>query len=523
MNNILIADKLSQEAEKIFLANNISCDIKTGLSEEDIISIVQNYSGIVVRSATKITENIISAGKNLKVLGRAGIGVDNIDVKKATEKGIVVMNTPYGNSITTAEHTISLMMSLARNIPQANSSTHQKKWEKSKFMGTELYNKKVGMIGCGNIGSIVVERCLGLKMKVNVYDPFLSETEVSKIGASKISFEELLLSSDFITLHTPLTNETKNILNKENLLKCKKGVRIINCARGGLIEEEALIEFITSGHVGGAALDVFVDEPPTNNRLFGHENLILTPHLGASTSEAQENVAIQIAQQISDYLNHDVISNSINVSPISLEEAPKLKPFLDLCLKLGKLGGQVTEENIKKINIIFKGEVSLLNTKPLVSTLLSGIFSNKMESVNIINAVNVAKNKNIDVITSFQDKAENYTSEVFVEVISESSCFEYAGTYFAEKPRIISIKKMKVEAEISSNMLYISNNDKPGFIGSLGTLLGDKNINIAFFSLGRTGQGDAISIIELDQPITEELITLLEKLENVKKVKKLVF
>ena len=523
MKNILIADKLSKEAEKIFSANNISCDVKTGLSEEEIIKIVANYNGIVVRSATKITEGIIKAGRNLEVVGRAGIGVDNIDIKSATEQGIIVMNTPYGNSITTAEHTISLMMSLARNIPQANSSTQNKKWEKSKFMGTELYNKVLGMIGCGNIGSLVVERCLGLRMKINVYDPFLSEEEVNKLGASKIDLDALLTSSDFITLHTPLTNETRNILNKENLLKCKKGIRIINCARGGLINEDDLINLIENGHIAGAALDVFLDEPPTNDSLYGHENLILTPHLGASTSEAQENVAIQVAQQISDYLNHDVIVNSINVSPISLEEAPKLKPFLDLCLKLGKLGGQVTEKNIKKINITFKGEVSHLNTKPLVSTILSGIFSDKMESVNIINASNVANKKNIDVITSFQENAENYSSEIYIEVISDSDSFEYSGTYFAEKSKIISIRKMKVEAEISSNMLYISNDDKPGFIGALGTLLGNQQINIAFFSLGRTGSGDAVSIIELDQPITEELINLLENIPHVRNVKKLVF
>ena len=523
MKNILIADKLSSEAEKVFAANNINCDIKTGLAEKEIIDIVNNYDGIIVRSATKITKNIIKAGKKLKVLGRAGIGVDNIDIKIATENGIVVMNTPYGNSITTAEHTISLMMSLARNVPQANTSTHLGKWEKSKFMGTEIYNKVLGMIGCGNIGSLVVERCLGLKMKVNVYDPYLSKDEVNNLGARKVDLDALLESSDFITLHTPMTDQTSNILNKNTLLKCKKGVRIINCARGGLIDEEDLIELIKNNHIAGAALDVFLDEPPTNKNLFGHENLILTPHLGASTSEAQENVAIQIAQQISDYLNSDVITNSINVSPISIEEAPKLKTFLDLSLKLGKFGGQIIENSIKKINIIFRGEVSNLNTKPLVSTILSGMFSNKMESVNIINAPSVARNKNIDVITSFQEEAENYSSEIFIEIFTDSESLEYSGTYFAEKSKIISIKKMKVEAEISTNMLYISNNDKPGFIGALGTLLGNKKINIAFFSLGRTGSGDAISIIELDQPITEELLDLLDKLPNVKKVKKLVF
>ena len=378
MFKVLIADKLSEKAEKIFSENKISCDTKIGLTEKEIISIVNDYEAIVVRSATKITDNIIRQGKRLKVLGRAGIGVDNIDIKAATDKGIVVMNTPYGNSITTAEHTISLMMSVARNIPQASYSIREGKWEKSKFMGTELFGKTLGMIGCGNIGTLVAERCLGLKMRVAVYDPFISDDQVTKIGAKKVSFEELLQISDFITLHTPLTDKTKGILDRKNMLKCKSGVRVINCARGGLVVEEDLIELLKDKHVAGAALDVFNEEPPKNKTLFQQENLILTPHLGASTSEAQENVAIQIAQQISDYLLNGVIVNSINVSPISIEEAPKLQPFLDLALKLGKLGGQITETDISKIIINFKGLVSTLNTKPLIATLLAGFFSEKM-------------------------------------------------------------------------------------------------------------------------------------------------
>ena len=523
MVKVLIADKLSKEAEKIFLANNITCETKTGLSEKEIVSIADQYEGIVVRSATKITDDIIKSATNLKVVGRAGIGVDNINIKSATDKGIVVMNTPYGNSITTAEHTLSLMMSLARYIPQADKSTTQGKWEKSKFMGIELFSKTLGMIGCGNIGSLVAERCLGLKMKVIVYDPFLSAEQITKIGGKKVDIQTLFKHSDFITLHTPLTDETKGILDKKNMLKCKKGVRIINCARGGLVVENDLVEMLNNGHIAGAALDVFNEEPPKNNALFTADNLILTPHLGASTSEAQENVAIQIAQQISDYLINGVIINSINVSPISLEDAPKLKPFLDLVLDLGKLGGQIVETNVKKITINFKGTVSKLNTKPLIATLLAGFFSNKMESVNLINSEVVAKEKNIDVITSFQDKGTNYDSEIFIDIETESQIFSYAGSIFSNKPRIISIKNMRVEAEITKSMLYISNNDRPGFIGSLGTVLGNKNVNIATFHLGRTGSGDAVSLIELDQPIEKELISLLEGLPNVKKVKKLVF
>ncbi len=523
MNKILIADKLSLEAEKIFLANDIPCDIKTGLDENEIIDIVDDYSGIVVRSATKITKNIINAGKSLKVLGRAGIGVDNIDITAATDKGIVVMNTPYGNSITTAEHTISLMMSLARNISQADQSIKLGKWEKSKFMGTELFGKVLGMIGCGNIGSLVAERSIGLKMKVIVYDPFVSEEHLHKIGAKKVELKEIFKLADFITLHTPLTNETKGILNQKTMLECKKGVRIINCARGGLIVEEDLLNLLENSHIAGAALDVFNEEPPKNSNLFKSRNLILTPHLGASTNEAQENVAIQIAQQISDFLLNDVIVNSINVSPISIEEAPILKPYLGLCQNLGKFGGQIIESNINKINITFKGSVSKINTKPLISKLIASILSVKMETINLINAEVVAKQKNIEIITSFQDQTESHDAEISINLITEKEKFNFSGAIFAGSSRIISINGMRIEAEISKNMLYTSNNDKPGFIGALGTELGNARVNIATFNLGRTGSGEAVSLIEVDGKIDSELIKKLESISNVKSIKKLSF
>ncbi len=523
MIKILIADKMSVQADKVFTANSIHFDKKTGLSEEEICQIVEEYDGIVIRSATKITKKIINSSKRLKVIGRAGIGVDNIDIEAATNKGIVVMNTPFGNSITTAEHTISLMMSLARNIPQASKSTKEGKWEKSKFMGTEFFGKTLGMIGCGNIGSLVAERCIGLKMKVHIFDPFLSKDQTEKIGGKKVDLEELLIHSDFITLHTPLTNQTKGILNIENLTKCKSSVKIINCARGGLIVEEDLIALLKNGKISGAALDVFSEEPPKNKNLLNIDNLILTPHLGASTSEAQENVAIQVAQQISDYLNDDIIVNSINVSPISFEDAPKLKPFLDLSLKLGKFGGQIIEDTIIKINITFKGEIASLNTKPLISNIIAGIFSNRMESVNLINAETIAKQKNIEIITSYQNEAFNHSSEIHVSISTSEEIFKYSGTIFANTARIISIMNMRIEGEISPNMLFISNNDKPGFIGSLGTLLGSEKVNIANFNLGRTGKGEAVSLLELDEFLNDSLILALEKLTNIKIVKALKF
>ena len=378
------------------------------------------------------------------------------------------------------------------------------------------------MIGCGNIGSLVAERCLGLKMKVFVYDPFLSKDQTEKIGAKKVELEEILMNSDFITLHTPLTEKTKGILNKNNLSKCKDTVKIINCARGGLVVEDDLIELINQGKISGAALDVFSEEPPKNKKLFNVDNLILTPHLGASTSEAQENVAIQVAQQISDYLNNDIIVNSINVSPISPEDAPVLKPFINLSLKLGKFGGQIIENTISKINITFKGEISSLNTKPLISNVVAGIFSNRMESVNLINAETIAKQKNIEIISSYQ-KTSIHTSEIHINISTSDEEFSYAGIIFANNSRIISIMNMRIEGEISPNMLYILNNDKPGFIGSLGSLLGSKNINIANFNLGRTGKGEAVSLLELDQYLNDSVINDLQELNNIKKVKALKF
>ena len=523
MHKILITDPISDNGLKILEDENLEIIYKPSISNDELDALLPTINGWIIRSGTNISKKHIEEAKSLSIIGRAGVGVDNIDISAATDKGIVVMNTPYGNSITTAEHTISLMMSLTRNISQADQSTKLGKWEKSKFMGTELFGKVLGMIGCGNIGALVAERSIGLKMKVIVYDPFVSEEQLQKIGAKKVELKEIFQLADFITLHTPLTNETKGILNKNTMLQCKKGVRIINCARGGLIVEEDLLNLLEESHIAGAALDVFDEEPPKNKNLFKSENLILTPHLGASTKEAQENVAIQIAQQISDFLLNDVIVNSINVSPISIEEAPLLKPYLSLCQNLGKFGGQIIESNIKKINITFKGTVSTINTKPLISTLIASILSIKMESINLINAEVVAKQKNIEVINSFQEQTESHDAEISIKLITEKEVFNFSGALFAGSSRIISINGMRIEAEISKNMLYTSNNDKPGFIGALGTELGNANINIATFNLGRTGSGEAVSLIEIDGKIEPELIKKLENISNVKSIKKLSF
>ncbi len=523
MIKVLIADKLSYEAEKVFVSNNIKVDKKIGLSESEIATISKNYQGIAIRSNTQITSNIISKADKLKVIGRAGIGIDNIDIEAATKNGIVVMNTPYGNSITTAEHTIALLMSMARNIPQASASTHLGKWEKSKFMGVEIFGKTLGIIGCGNIGSLVAERASSLKMKIIIYDPFISEEQATEKGVVRVDLNTLFSSSDFITLHTPLTEKTQGIINKESLEICKKGVRLINCARGGLIVEEDLKTFINSGHVAGAAIDVFSTEPSYKNILFGLDNVIATPHLGASTNEAQENVSIQIAQQMSDYLINGAIVNALNMSSITMEDASKLKPYLDLANNLGKLCGQITESSIAKIKIYFMGYAAKINTKPIVGNLLAGIFSTRMEAVNIINSEIIAKQRNIEIITSFQETGGDYLTEIRLEVKTENRTVIFSGSLFSDTPRIIEIMGMKIESELTTNMLLISNTDKPGFIGALGTALGKENINIGTFNLGRDNAGEAVALISIDQKIPDEIVKKLNNLPNVKFVKRLSF
>ncbi len=523
MIKVLIADKLSIEAENIFKNNEIKTDTITGLKEQELIEIADQYDGIVIRSGAQINSNIIEKATKLKVIGRAGIGVDNIDIKAATKNGVIVMNTPFGNSVTTAEHTIALIMSLARNIPQANISTHAGKWEKSKFVGVELFSKNLGMIGCGNIGSLVVERAKALKMKVIVYDPFISEENAKILGIEKVDLKTLIRRADFITLHTPLTDKTRGILNKKSLAECKPTVRIINCARGGLIVEEDLKDMINDGKVAGAAIDVFSKEPSYENVLFNTKNTILTPHLGASTNEAQENVAIQIAQQVSDYIKNGAIVNALNMSPITIEEAPKIKPYLDLAEKLGKFAGQISDTSFSSISITFLGQSSNISSSPLVSTMLAGIFSSRMSSVNNINSLMIAKSKNIEVITSYQETGSNYLTEINLSIKTENRVISISGSLFANTPRIVKVMNMRIEAELSTNMLFISNTDKPGFIGNLGTTLGNNNINIATFNLGRTKEGDAIALLEVDQHVNDDIIDLLRGLPHVKYIKRLQF
>lgn len=517
MAKVLVSDKLSPQAVDIFKKNGVEVDVKTGLSPDELKAIIGEYDGLAIRSATKVTRDILEAAKKLKVVGRAGIGVDNVDLQAATSHGVVVMNTPFGNSITTAEHAISMMMALARKIPHANQTTHAGKWEKNKYMGVELSGKTLGLIGCGNIGSIVADRAQGLKMKVLAYDPFLSPERAKDLNIKKVELEELYAQSDFISLHTPLNDSTRNMLNKDTFAKMKKGVRIVNCARGGLIVEADLKAAIESGQVAGAALDVLEEEPATQNILFGMEEVVLTPHLGASTSEAQENVALQVAEQISDFLNTGTVMNAINMPSVSAEEAAKLKPYLDLAEKLGSFAGQITETGIKSVTIEYQGKVASLNTKPLTAVALKGLLAPQMEDVNMVNAPVIARERNIQVSETKRDASSDYQSLIRITIVTEKRTRDIAGTLFADKPRVVELHGTMLEASLGGLMLYVNNEDKPGLIGNLGKLLGDAGINIANFHLGRNqDRNDAVALVEVDDTVSKDLLKKISELPSVK-------
>ncbi|HET9714646.1 MAG TPA: phosphoglycerate dehydrogenase [Pseudolabrys sp.] len=527
MARVLISDALSPAAVQIFKERGIDVDFQPALGKdkEKLAAAVGNFDGLAIRSATKVTAKILDNAKKLRVIGRAGIGVDNVDIPAATARGIIVMNTPFGNSITTAEHAISLMLALARQIPEADASTRAGKWEKNKFMGVEIFGKTLGIIGCGNIGSIVADRALGLKMKVVAYDPFLSPDRAKDLGVEKVELDELFRRADFITLHTPLTDKTRNIINDDSIRAMKKGVRIINCARGGLVDEAALYEALKSGQVAGAAFDVFVTEPATDNPLFALPNVVCTPHLGASTKEAQENVALQIAEQMSDYLLRGAITNAINFPSISAEEAPRLKPFVALAEKLGSFAGQLTETGISKIQIAYEGAVAQMNTKALTSAALAGLLRPMLGDVNVVSAPLVAKERGIIVEEVTREMPEDYESLITVTVTTERQSRHVSGTVFADgRPRIVNIKGIRMDAEFGPSMIYITNLDKPGFIGKFSSTLGEAGINIATFHVGRDAPGgNAIALIEIDGQLPETVLSKVRALPQVQQAKPLRF
>ena len=523
---VLIADKMDPKAAAIFRERGIEVDEKPGLTPDELTAIIGGYDGLAVRSSTRVNAAAMDAAlPRLKVIGRAGIGVDTIDVPAASARGIVVMNTPFGNSITTAEHAIAMLFALAREIPQADQSTQAGKWEKNRFVGVELAGKTLGLIGCGNIGSIVADRAHGLKMKVVAYDPFLSPERAVELGVDKAELDDVLARADFITLHTPLTDQTRGILSREALAKAKPGVRIVNCARGGLIDEAALKDALESGQVAGAALDVFSEEPAKANPLFGTRGLICTPHLGASTNEAQVNVAIQVAEQMSDFLLLGGISNAVNVPSLSAEEAPRLKPYMGLAEKLGRLIGQIAGTEIRSIDVEVEGAAAELNIKPITGAVLAGVMRTWSDTVNMVNAPFLAKERGIDVREIRTEREGDYHTLVAVTAGTDHGPKRVEGSLFGNRaPRLVSIFDIPVEAELTGQMIYIVNDDQPGFIGALGTRLGENRINIATFNLGRRKEGgEAIALVAVDDPITAEVSGELQRLSGVREVVPLSF
>ncbi|PZQ17123.1 MAG: phosphoglycerate dehydrogenase [Ancylobacter novellus] len=524
---VLVSDKLSTAAVDIFRRRGVDVDFRPelGKDKEALAAAIGDYDGLAIRSATKVTPKVLERATRLKVIGRAGIGVDNVDVAAATARGVIVMNTPFGNSITTAEHAIALMFAVAREIPAADASTQAGKWEKNRFMGVEITAKTLGLIGCGNIGSIVADRAIGLKMRVAAYDPFLSAERALELGVEKVELDELFERADFVSLHVPMTDKTRNIVDAAAIAKMKKGVRIINCARGGLVDEIALREALDAGHVAGAGFDVFVEEPAETNPLFGHPAVVCTPHLGAATTEAQENVALQVAEQMSDYLIRGAVSNAINAPSITAEEAPKLKPFVALAERLGSFAGQLTEAGLKSVRIEYEGEVASLNAKALTSAAITGLLRPLLADVNMVSAPVIARERGVAIEEVRREQASTYDSVIRLTVETDSFTRHVAGTVFADgKPRIIDIKGIEIEAAFAPSMLYVTNADKPGYVGALGQTLGAAGVNIATFNLGRAAEGgEAIALVQIDGEIPPEVVAQVEALEHVKQARALRF
>jgi D-3-phosphoglycerate dehydrogenase len=530
MPRVLISDELSDAAVQIFRDRGVEVDFRPQLGRDaaELAAAIGGYDGLAIRSATKVTAELIARAERLRVIGRAGIGVDNVDIAAASASGVVVMNTPFGNSITTAEHAIAMMFAVARQIPAADASTRAGKWEKSKFMGVEITGKTLGLIGCGNIGSVVAARAIGLKMKVIAYDPFLSAERALALGVERVEdLDTVLARADFVTLHLPKTEKTANILSAERIARMKPGARLVNCARGGLVDEAAVAAALRSGRLAGAAFDVFAAEPATENPLFDAPNVVCTPHLGASTSEAQENVALQIAEQMADYLVQGAIANALNAPSVTAEEAPILKPWIALAEMLGSFAGQVTEHALEEIEIEYVGEVGTLNLRPLTAALTAGLLLPLVGEggVNMVSAPVVARERGIHITETRKDAQGAFGSYVRLIVRTEQQTRSVAGTIYSDgKPRFIQIKGINLESEPMRFMLYTTNTDVPGYIGALGTKLGDLGVNIATFALGRREKsGEAIALLGVDDAIAPDTLAEIAALPQVRQAKALRF
>jgi D-3-phosphoglycerate dehydrogenase len=525
---VLISDALSDAAVQIFRDRGIDTDFRPDLGKDKdaLAAIIGRYDGLAIRSATRVTPKLLAVAERLRVVGRAGIGVDNVDVAAATARGVIVMNTPHGNAVTTAEHAVALIFALARQIPQADASTRAGRWEKNRFLGIELTGKTLGVVGCGNIGAIVADRAIGLKLRVIAYDPFLSPERAVEIGVEKVELDELLARADIVTLHVPLTDKTRNILSAEALARTKRGVRIVNCARGGLVDEAALRAALESGHVAGAALDVFAVEPAFENPLFTHPNVVCTPHLGASTAEAQEKVALQVAEQMADYLATGAVRNAVNVPSISAEEAPRLRPFVALCEQLGSFLGQLTDAPVKGIRITYEGQVAGMNTRALTAAAVTGVLRPVLSEINMVSAPAIARERGI-VVDEIKREGGlgNFESVVRIVVEAEDMPRDAAGTVFHDgKPRVVEIRGIEIEAPFAPHMLYVRNHDRPGFIGRFGTVLGEAGVNVGTFNLGRdTEGGNAIAFVAVDGPVDESVLAKIAAIPQVKRVRPVRF
>ncbi len=522
---VLVSDKLSDQGVRILQDAGLTVDVKTKLTPEELLRVIPDYEGLVVRSSTKVTADVLAAATRLKVVGRAGTGLDNVDLTEATRRGVVVMNTPGGNTITTAEHTIALMLSMVRMIPQATASTKAGKWEKNRFLGMELYHKVLGVVGMGQIGGHVARLAQGLLMQVIAYDPYLSPEAARKAGVEQVSLEELFRRADIITVHVPLTPETTGLINADSFKLMKPGVRIVNCARGGVVDEAALVDAMGSGKVAGAALDVFEREPvdPTHP-LLKLDGLVCTPHVGAATAEAQEQVAVAIAEQIADYLVRGIIRNAANLPSVPADLLPQLQPYLLLAEKLGAFAAQLYEGGLQEVAVEYRGELTEISTKPLTVAVLRGLLNPILENnVNYVNAPVIAKERGIEVKEIKSGDAGNFTSLLVLTVRTDRGTEKVAGTlYQKSEPRIVSVNDMPLEVVPSGPMLVLINNDKPGVIGSLGMLLGDNGVNIARMELGREARGGrAISVIGIDMPVKPDLLEKLRRLPHVLSAKQI--
>ncbi|MBE9605252.1 phosphoglycerate dehydrogenase [Acetobacteraceae bacterium H6797] len=521
---VLIAERLSPSAVALFRERGIEAEVRVGLGPAELRAVIGGYDGLAIRSGTKVTRELLEAAPRLRVVGRAGIGIDNIDLTSATARGVVVMNTPYGNAITTAEHAIAMLFALARQLPLASQSTKAGHWEKHRFLGVEVTGKVLGLIGCGNVGAIVADRANGLKMRVIAADPYLTEKRAVELGVEKVDLASLLARADFISLHTPLTAETRDILSREAIFATKPGVRIINCSRGGLIDEAALYEAIKAGHVAGAGLDVFETEPATESPLFALEQVVCTPHLGAATAEAQEKVAQQIAAQMADFLLAGTVENALNMPNVTAEEAPRLKPYMTLCRLLGSLLGQIVAARpageraaISGIELAYEGQAAALNHKPLTAAALAGALAPLFGAVNMVNAPVIARERGIELAETVVERAGDYATQVRLTIMTGEGRHSAAGTLFAGgKPRLVELQGIGMEAEFAPYMLAVSNQDRPGFIGRFGSLLAEAGVNIATFHLGRALRGgDALCLVALDGEVPERVLAEVRALPLV--------